>query len=77
LASVNGQPLTEMGKAVFSITLGNLTLDPFTLAKALDLSSRGFLEFGIFLNSFVEITVLAAPVSAVKVTLIPCILPST
>jgi hypothetical protein len=32
------------------------------------------LEFGIFLNSFVEITVLAAPVSAVKVTLIPCIL---
>jgi hypothetical protein len=27
LASVNGQPLTEMGKAVFSITLGNLTLD--------------------------------------------------
>lgn len=27
LASVNGQPLTEMGKAVFNITLGNLTLD--------------------------------------------------
>jgi hypothetical protein len=31
------------------------------------------LEFGIFLNSFDELTVLAAPVSAVKVTLIPCI----
>jgi hypothetical protein len=27
LASVNGQPLTEMGKAVFNITLGSLTLD--------------------------------------------------
>jgi hypothetical protein len=27
LASVNGQPLSEMGKAVFNITLGNLTLD--------------------------------------------------
>jgi hypothetical protein len=27
LVSVNGQPLTEMGKAVFNITLCNLTLD--------------------------------------------------
>jgi hypothetical protein len=26
-ASVNGQPLTEMGKAVINITLGNLTLN--------------------------------------------------
>jgi hypothetical protein len=33
LASVNGQPLTEMGKAVFNITLGSLTLDSGLIVK--------------------------------------------
>jgi hypothetical protein len=73
-----------MGKAVFSITLGNLTLDSELIVA--EIEDEALLGLDILMKgkggpadikSFDEITVLAAPVSAVKVTLIPCILPST
>jgi predicted aspartyl protease len=76
LASVNGQPLTEMGKAVFNITLGNLTLDSELIVAEIEDEALLGLDT-LMKGKFDEITVLAAPVSAVKITLIPCILPST
>jgi hypothetical protein len=61
LAGADGQPLVELGKAMFSINLGQLTMER---------------ELGICLKAFVEITVLAAPVSAVNIILLPCTAPS-
>jgi hypothetical protein len=45
---------------------------PLALASILDFCKVGLLESGILWKFFAETTVLAAPVSAVKVIFIPC-----